>query len=135
LNRVCNGIIAFEGDGRVTVTPGNYDYYLEKRREREARAAAPPVKPPAAPVAPRTKARKLTFKEQRELEGMEAVIQAAEAEVARLEARLASPEFFRTQGAQVQAVMQELEQARQAVARRYARWEELETLRAAASAA
>ncbi|MFN0067584.1 MAG: ABC-F family ATP-binding cassette domain-containing protein [Limisphaerales bacterium] len=129
LNRVCTGIIAFEGDGRVTVAPGHYDYYLEKRREREARSAAapPPARPPTAPApAPRAKPRRLTFKEQRELEGMEAKIHAAEAEAARLEALLASPEFFRAQGSQAAAALHDLELARQGVARHYARWEELE---------
>src|SRR5690242_7891113 len=31
LNRVCTSILAFEGEGRVTYSVGNYDYYLEKR--------------------------------------------------------------------------------------------------------
>ena len=35
LNRVCTAILAFEGDGRLQYTVGNYDYYLEKR-SREA---------------------------------------------------------------------------------------------------
>ncbi|HMO63865.1 MAG TPA: ABC-F family ATP-binding cassette domain-containing protein [Verrucomicrobiota bacterium] len=136
LNRVCNGIIAFEGEGRVTVATGNYDYYLEKRREREARAAPPPAarKSPPASAPPRAKARKLTFKEQRELEGMEAAIHAAEARAMELEATLASPEFFRTQAAQVQAVMAELDAAKAEAARGYERWEALEALRTAAEA-
>jgi ABC transport system ATP-binding/permease protein len=31
LNRVCTSILAFEGEGRVAYSVGNYDYYLEKR--------------------------------------------------------------------------------------------------------
>src|SRR6185369_6287157 len=31
LNRVCTSILAFEGEGRVSYSVGNYDYYLEKR--------------------------------------------------------------------------------------------------------
>src|SRR5690606_16966998 len=31
LNRVCTEIIAFEGEGRVVYSEGNYDYYLEKK--------------------------------------------------------------------------------------------------------
>ena len=31
LNRVCTSILAFEGDGRVTYSVGNYDRYLERR--------------------------------------------------------------------------------------------------------
>ncbi|MDB6124949.1 MAG: transporter, partial [Pedosphaera sp.] len=31
LNRVCTGILAFEGDQRVNYSVGDYDYYLEKK--------------------------------------------------------------------------------------------------------
>ena len=31
LNRVCTSILAFEGEGRVAYSVGNYDYYLERR--------------------------------------------------------------------------------------------------------
>ena len=32
LNRVCNGIIAFEEGGELYFSEGNYDYYIEKRK-------------------------------------------------------------------------------------------------------
>src|SRR5437763_3456370 len=31
LNRVCTAILAFEGDGRLQYSVGDYDYYVEKR--------------------------------------------------------------------------------------------------------
>ncbi len=34
LNRVCNGILAFEGDGKVYFSEGNYEYYIEKKKTR-----------------------------------------------------------------------------------------------------
>jgi ATP-binding cassette subfamily F protein uup len=37
LDRICDQIVAFEDSG-VVVGPGNYSYYLDKRREREVRA-------------------------------------------------------------------------------------------------
>ena len=40
LNRVCNGILAFEGDCKVHFSEGDYDYYIEKRNVREAEASA-----------------------------------------------------------------------------------------------
>src|SRR5207249_10696402 len=36
LDRICDQIIAFEEAG-LFVQPGNYSYYLEKKKEREAR--------------------------------------------------------------------------------------------------
>ena len=143
LNRVCTGILAFEGQGRVVFSEGNYDYYVDKKKRTEAALSRPgpttpapratPSAAPSAPIAPtpaKPKGRKLSFKEQRELEGMEPLIQSTEAEVAKLEAQLASPEFFKTQGARANAVITELETLKEKTVKLYARWEELEAVRA-----
>jgi ATP-binding cassette subfamily F protein uup len=129
LNRVCTSILAFEGDGIVNRWVGNYDYYLEKRAQQEAHAAAF-VKPkaPSAKAAP-SKPRKLTWKEARELEAMEQAILSAEAEVARLESLFAKPDFYASHGHEAQALAAQLDAARAEVPRLYARWEELETIR------
>src|SRR5439155_1028211 len=83
-------------------------------------------------VMPKTqKPRKLSFKEQRELEGMEAQIHAVEAEVARIESLFADPEFFRKHATQVNQLTDELDAAKENVTKLYARWEELEAIRAA----
>ena len=145
LNRVCTGILAFEGEGQIAYSDGNYDYYIEKKK-RAAEALLPSPKskvqgpksvapaPVAAPAAvPKAKGRKLSFKEQRELDGIEAEIHAAEAAVAKLEALLASPDFFRTQGAKANTVIAEHDAAKAKAAQLFARWEELEALRAAAA--
>lgn len=129
LNRVCTHIIAFEGDGVVTCSVGNYDYYLEKRR----RAAAPPKKsatatppPPTPPPQDKSqKVRKLSYKEQRELDGMEAAIEEAEKAVAAMEESLAAPDFHKNIGARAPQFMTELDQARAKVAQLYKRWEQL----------
>ena len=73
----------------------------------------------------------MSFKEQRELEGMEPLIQSTEAEVVRLETLLASPEFFKTQGAKANSVIAELEGLKDKAVKLYARWEELEAIRTA----
>src|SRR6266700_2801406 len=87
LDRICDQIVAFE-DGHIFVQTGNYSYYLEKKKEREShvRAASQTAKgmlPPNKNIerSKAARARKLTFKEQRELDGIEAVILAAETRV------------------------------------------------------
>ncbi|PYJ09450.1 MAG: ABC transporter [Verrucomicrobia bacterium] len=129
LNRVCTAILAFEGDGIIRYTVGNYDYYLEKRSEKAK--ALEPVKTDASP-RPAAKPRKLKWKEERELEGMEAAILAAENEVARIEALFAEPDFYVTHAADLAAFETKLRAARDEVARLYARWAELGELSSAA---
>jgi ABC transport system ATP-binding/permease protein len=138
LNRVCTGIIAFEGEGRVVFSEGNYDYHLEKKERaaaaaRTAKAAATKAAPAAAPAPPKpAKGRKLSFKEQKELEGMEAAILACETDIADREALFARPDFHKSLGARRDELIAELESAKRRLAVLYARWEELEAVRAAA---
>jgi len=134
--------LAFEGDGKIHHSVGDYDYYLEKKQrlsqeaERWAVAAAASKKATAKSVAsaPKTeKPRKLSFKEQRELDGMEVQIHSIEAEVARIEGLFANPEFFRKHATQVNQLTSELDAAKENVTKLYARWEELEAIRTASS--
>jgi ATP-binding cassette subfamily F protein uup len=135
LDRVCDQIVAFEDQG-VFVQPGNYSYYLEKKRERDARVPNYiPVdrRPPARPETPTVPAksirpRKLSFKEQREFDGMEAAIHAAEARAAEIEATLNDPNFFATRAREATQLINELEQTKAEVTRLYGRWEELEAV-------
>ena len=134
LNRVCTDILAFEGDGKIHHSVGDYDYYLEKKqRAQEAALKREEFKAVSAAAKPKSaKPRKLSFKEARELEGMEAQIHAIEAEVARIENLFADAEFFRKHAAQVNQLTEELAAAKGKAAQLYTRWEELEAVRVAA---
>jgi ATP-binding cassette subfamily F protein uup len=136
LNRVCTGIMAFEGNERVAYSAGGYDYYLEKKATAAA-VAKEPVKqktaPKAAvPVEPRKpapgKARKLSWKEAKELEGMEAQITAEEDEIARIEALFLEPDFHRQYGPQTEALTAKIAETKARVARLYDRWHELDAI-------
>lgn len=135
LNRVCTGILTFDPGGKIVYTPGDYDYSLEKRRERRAAAEPAPVRettrPSAAPSpAPARTPRKLSFKENRELEGMEEAVTAAEEKIAEIEACFGAPDFFEKYGSRSAELQRELDAARAEAARLYQRWEELENKRA-----
>ncbi|MBX3156592.1 MAG: ABC-F family ATP-binding cassette domain-containing protein [Deltaproteobacteria bacterium] len=126
LDRVATGILAFEGDGRVTFYEGSYTFYAERRPKRAAAAAAPKKEPKAAPAASAPRPKKLTFKEARELEGMEEAIAAAETRVKELEATLSDPATFK-QGS-VADLVADLDRARAEVERLFARWQELDAI-------
>lgn len=138
LDRICDQIVAFEEDG-VFVQPGNYSYYLEKKRERDehfaqlsaaAQASGPKPEALRAPKPPRRG--RLSFKEQREFESIEAAIIEAEARVRELEAMLNDPEFHAARMHDAHEKLAELEAARGEVVRLYDRWEELSTRKGSA---
>jgi ATP-binding cassette subfamily F protein uup len=96
-------IFRFEAEGRLRQYPGNYTAFIEARQLEEK--AAPIAKPKASPQPGQkfdsnnspsavsttaTGVRKLTFKERRELEALEAAISAAETRQAEIEAALAT---------------------------------------------
>ncbi|HWX17387.1 MAG TPA: ATP-binding cassette domain-containing protein, partial [Chthoniobacterales bacterium] len=150
LNRVCTSILAFEGEGRVVYSVGNYDYYLERREalgtapstrgqksevrcqpdRRLAAASSDPALAGAAapPRRGKEKPRKLKYKEEREWESMEANILSAENEVSDLEARFGAPDFYAKPRAEIFDLETQLKTARDKVAHLYARWHELELL-------
>ena len=143
LDKVATAILSFDGAGRVTRWEGNYDLYrrlkdqLAAGARREAQEAAPRAAKPAAPAgsgatatAQSRRPGKLSFKEQRELEGIEAVILAAEERKSALEAVLGDPATYQKDGGAVAGMKTELEQVTGEVERLYARWQELEATRA-----
>ncbi len=81
--------------------------------------------------AAEAKPRKMTWKEKNELEGMEEAILKAEEAVARIECLFADPEFHSKHSANTGELTNELEAAKKQGAVLYARWEELEAIRAA----
>jgi hypothetical protein len=74
----------------------------------------------------------LSFKELRELEGMERQIQELEAEIARIENLFATPDFHRTHAANISEWLAKLADAKAKLPQLYSRWEELEGIKGAA---
>ena len=131
LDNVVTSTIAWEGDPAQGGAPGLWreyeggyeDWQLQRKRALQLREAAPMPRPAAARAAasagaapapaptPRAAtARKLSFKEQRELDALPARIEALEAEQASLAARLADPALYTRESHAVPAL-----QARHAV--------------------
>ncbi|MDI6766701.1 MAG: ABC-F family ATP-binding cassette domain-containing protein [Bacteroidota bacterium] len=133
LNRVCNGILAFEGNGYVHFSEGDYDYYLEKRNARSAEKEAQlgVAKQRGTQLKPQTKkpAKKLKWKETKELETIEQEILRAEEDVERLEGIFSAHDFYDTYGEHTVKLSKELTATKEQLEHLYIRWHELEELR------
>ena len=114
---------------------GDYEYYVEKNSRVAATTESSRAKWDKPKVTDEPKkqsterARKLSFKESRELDGMEAVIQAAEENVARIEALFLEPDFHRKHGQRTSELTAELAAEKQRAVKLYERWQELEAVR------
>ena len=71
--------------------------------------------------------KKLSYKEQRELEAVPARIEALEAEERQLHARMAGPEFYKEGSDAIAAALARLEAVSRDISEAYARWHELES--------
>jgi ABC transport system ATP-binding/permease protein len=131
LDRTTTALLAFSerGDGQVTHMVGLGQWESWYAGEREAMAAeqtgrSDDKSAKTSSAAPR---RKLSYKDQREWDGIEARIGAAEARVSELEAEQATPAVA-SNSVRLVELMGEIERAKSEVDVLYARWSELEAL-------
>ena len=111
------------GDKLVPACPANTN---SAANANNASAASPAAQSSAADTSGQR--RRLNFKEQREFDGMEAAVEAAERAHALAEARVGEPGIAANH-AKMAAACQALEVAQLAVTTLYARWQELESKR------
>jgi ATP-binding cassette subfamily F protein uup len=134
LDNVVTSTLAFEGDGRVEEYVGGYEDYLRQVAERRAvepvpilpKRAKAPAKADLAPSTDGARLKKLSYKEARELEALPARIDALEREQRELQARVASPDFYRESADAIKATLARLEGIEGELLTAYERWHELE---------
>ena len=134
LDNVVTQSIASEGGGQWKEYVGGYTDWLRQRSER---SVEPPVRPSTSAVSkkvgtgetapePTVARKKLSFKEQRELDQLPDRIAALEAEQGPLQARLADPAFYRADAEAIRQVQTRLAELDELITTAMARWEELE---------
>lgn len=124
LDRVVDHLIAFEGEGMIRRFEGNYTEYLELRKSKK-QAASESMKENnlSEQIAHRKeRPRKLTFKEQREWEGMEDRIAALEERKVKLEQEIAEAG---SDSERVQSLFLEQQQVVKDLDQAIERWSEL----------
>jgi len=134
LDNAVTSCLVFEGDGRVAEYVGGYSDW-EATRKRRQTAARPAVSEPRAkpvPEKPKKRAEKLSYKDQRELDGLPQRIEQLELELDALQTRLGDPELYRTHSGQVAHLQQEVARVQTELEQAYERWESLEALKTGA---
>jgi ATP-binding cassette subfamily F protein uup len=126
IDNVVTSILAFEGDGAWAEYVGGYQDWVRQKRVRNApkSSGATPQRTTAARTAPQKK--RLSYKEQRELEAMPQTIDTLEAQQSQLEQRIASGDFYRQDKPAIAAALAQLEKTHSQLAAAYARWEQLD---------
>lgn len=146
LNNVATSLIVFEGDGQLGEYDGGYDDWLRVRDQRQeaaqrqseksagksaavsvsgvAAAGSSPAAVAPAAVLPK---RRLSFREQRELEDLPERIAGLEQRQQELNMEMAAPGFFQSGGTRIAAVTTELAKVSDELLHCYERWELLES--------
>jgi len=137
LDRLASGIIAFEAPGKVGDYAGGYSDYRRQRRAGDDKAQ-PAVRASgkdggksgakAQPQAPRSSV-KLSYKDQRELDGLPKAMEELTAEIAELDARLSAADFFQRDPEGFRAAAARLADRRRSLEQAEERWLELEERR------
>jgi ATP-binding cassette subfamily F protein uup len=128
LNNVVTSTLVCEGDGIVREYVGGYDDWVRQRLSSAAEVSPKRPTVEQASVAKAEKAdKKLSYKEQRELQALPGQLEALEQSIASLEAEIAAPDFYLKGAEAIHATLEQLEQQRAALTAAYARWDELDS--------
>jgi ABC transport system ATP-binding/permease protein len=135
LDNVVTSLLVLEGNGRVQDFVGGYSDWERWRdgreaartaaRSRSSSAGIPAQAPPADAGKPAPK-RRLSYKDQRELDALPARLEALEQRKAALTAQAADPAFYALDRTRVAAHLQELAGLDAEIEAAFARWAALE---------
>jgi ATP-binding cassette subfamily F protein uup len=129
IDHVVTSTLVFEGEGRVEEYVGGYADWLRQRpaAEPQPEAGAPrsELREAVVPVAAGPK--KLSYREQQELQQLPERIEELEAEQLRLTAAVESPDFYKESGETIRRTLARLDALQGKVLDAYARWNELDS--------
>ena len=125
LDHVVTSCYVMPGDGEVVQVAGGYAEASRAMAKMLAAAGQPAEQAPSAPQPPAARPKKLSYKEQRELDALPDRIAALEKEIAEIEASFSDPAFYVRDPAGAAAANARLEPARAELDAAETRWLEL----------
>ncbi|KXA08419.1 ABC-F family ATP-binding cassette domain-containing protein [Clostridium perfringens] len=134
LDRICNKIFSYEGNGKIDIYTGNYgDYLLSKEeeavnnKEKEVAVDKNKKEPSVDKNKNKGKVLKFSFKEQREFETIDEEIMTLEEKIEELDSLMAK---HASEYGRLQELMEEKSKVEEELAFKYERWEYLNELAA-----
>lgn len=134
LDRICNKIFSYEGNGKIDIYTGNYgDYLLSKEeeavnnKEKEVSVDKNKKEPSVDKNKNKGKVLKFSFKEQREFETIDEEIMTLEEKIEELDSLMAK---HASEYGRLQELMEEKAKVEEELAFKYERWEYLNELAA-----
>ena len=132
LDRICNKIFSYEGNGKIDIYTGNYgDYLLSKEeeavnnKEKEVAVDKNKKEPSVDKNKNKGKVLKFSFKEQREFETIDEEIMTLEEKIEELDSLMAK---HASEYGRLQELMEEKAKVEEELAFKYERWEYLNEL-------
>tara|TARA_R110002110_G_scaffold415561_2_gene650966 strand:+ start:200563 stop:202455 length:1893 start_codon:yes stop_codon:yes gene_type:complete len=134
MDNVVTGLLVLEGDGHITEHAGGYSDWearggkltsaLDSPAAGTAKAESPKATVTAATAQ---KKRKLSYKEQRELDALPDLMETLEQREVALQSTIAAPDFYQQSHAAVQQELDALAAVQSEIEQAFERWAELES--------
>ncbi len=129
LDNVVTSVFVFEGEGVVAEYVGGYSDWMAYSQSliKAAKAKAPKTSSAKAMAAP-VKKKKLSYKEQKELDELPAIIEGLDSKQVNMNEQISRATFYQQEQPAVQLVLDDLAKVETDLEQAYQRWDELEAL-------
>ena len=126
LDRVVTSTLVFEGGARVNEYVGGYSDWQRQSRQKNLSYVKATKAETESKLGNQSDAKKLNYKDKRELEGLPAKIDALEQDQKDLEEKIAGAGFYQQNKDAISKTMQQLSQVQSGLETAFERWSELE---------
>ncbi len=130
LDNVVTSTLVFEGDGIVNEYVGGYEDWIRQKQPEIERISVKSSEKQAKPkvkTEQEKKAKKLSYKDQRELDELPALIETLDSEINRLTEEMSKPDFYQQEKQHISETTEQLSDLEQKLEKAYERWEKLES--------
>ncbi|VVC77031.1 ABC transporter ATP-binding protein uup [Aquicella siphonis] len=130
LDNVVTSLLVFEGDGRIQEYVGGYSQWRQQQKNIQSGEKSSLIRPDTGKAACTQirQSKKLSYKDQKELDGLPTLIENLESAQHRVQEEINHPDFYKQDQKTVSETLNKLNQLESDLEKAYQRWDELESL-------